>query len=82
MWKRGRILQLCCAIKRLYVHESKFDEVVDKLVSKAKEHKVGSGLDDGVTHGPINNKMQFDRVSELLDDAIKGGAKGTQQSNV
>jgi acyl-CoA reductase-like NAD-dependent aldehyde dehydrogenase len=58
------------------VHESKFDDVVAKLAAKAKEQKVGSGLDSGVTHGPINNKMQYDRVAELLDDAIANGAKG------
>jgi acyl-CoA reductase-like NAD-dependent aldehyde dehydrogenase len=37
--------------------------------------KVGDGMQEGVQLGPINNKPQFERVSELVDDARKQGAK-------
>jgi len=67
--------QVCTAIKRLYVHEKVYEPIVAKLVERAKKTKVGSGLDDGTELGPINNKMQLERVMGLVDDARKNGGK-------
>lgn len=47
-----------------------------RLAELAQKAKVGDGLEEGVEFGPINNKMQYDRVRELLSDAIAHGAKG------
>ena len=66
--------QVCSAIKRVYVPERLHDEIAEALAAKAKEVKVGEGTTDGVQLGPINNKPQYDRVSELVADAIAGGA--------
>jgi acyl-CoA reductase-like NAD-dependent aldehyde dehydrogenase len=66
--------QVCSAVKRVYVPERLYDDVVDALAEKARSVKVGEGSTEGVQLGPINNKPQFDRVSELVADAIKGGA--------
>lgn len=71
----GNSGQICIAIKRCYVHESKFDAVVDELTQLANGAKVGDGFKEGVEYGPINNKMQFDRVNGLVEDAKKSGAK-------
>lgn len=51
-----------------------------RLAELAQKAKVGNGLDEGVEFGPINNKMQYDRVKELLSDAIANGAKGVSCS--
>eukprot|EP00467_Chlorarachnion_reptans_P002244 CAMPEP_0114517228 /NCGR_PEP_ID=MMETSP0109-20121206/17775_1 /TAXON_ID=29199 /ORGANISM="Chlorarachnion reptans, Strain CCCM449" /LENGTH=547 /DNA_ID=CAMNT_0001697721 /DNA_START=30 /DNA_END=1673 /DNA_ORIENTATION=+ len=67
--------QVCTAIKRLYVHEKVFDPLIEALVTHAKNARVGDGLTKGVTHGPLNNKMQYDIVTTLLDDAKDQGAK-------
>ncbi|HVA43146.1 MAG TPA: aldehyde dehydrogenase family protein [Acidimicrobiales bacterium] len=67
--------QVCSAVKRVYVPESIYDDVVEALADKARSVKVGEGSTEGVQLGPINNKPQFDRVSELVADAIKGGAR-------
>lgn len=67
--------QVCVAIKRLFVHEDQYDEMVSELASEARKAKVGNGLQKGVEYGPINNKMQLDRVDGLVKDAIKDGAK-------
>jgi acyl-CoA reductase-like NAD-dependent aldehyde dehydrogenase len=66
--------QVCSAIKRVYVPERLYDGVVEALAEKARSVKVGEGSIEGVQLGPINNQPQFDRVSELVADAIKGGA--------
>ncbi|HVX19568.1 MAG TPA: aldehyde dehydrogenase family protein [Acidimicrobiales bacterium] len=65
--------QVCSAIKRVYVPEALYDDVVDALAEKARSVKVGKGTEEGVQLGPINNKPQFDRVSELVDDALSSG---------
>eukprot|EP00932_Pfiesteria_piscicida_P007640 SRR837773.17803.p1 GENE.SRR837773.17803~~SRR837773.17803.p1 ORF type:complete len:319 (-),score=137.15 SRR837773.17803:81-965(-) len=70
----GNTGQICIAVKRCYVHESKFDEVVKHLTAMAQKAKVGDGFEEGVEYGPINNKMQFERVKELVEDAKKAGA--------
>jgi len=66
--------QICSAIKRVYVPESIFDEVVEVLVEKARTIRVGEGTEPGVELGPINNLPQFERVKELVSDAISTGA--------
>ncbi len=67
--------QVCSAIKRLYVPEPMYDDVVDALAALATTVRVGNGLDDGVQLGPLNNRAQLDRVSELVDDAVNTGAR-------
>ena len=67
--------QICSAIKRVYVPEKLYGSVVEELAAIAKTVKVGNGLEAGVQLGPLNNKMQFDRVTELVDDARKHGAR-------
>jgi acyl-CoA reductase-like NAD-dependent aldehyde dehydrogenase len=67
--------QICSAIKRVYVPEALYDEVVESLATQARAKKVGDGMAPDTELGPINNRPQFDRVSELVADAIKGGAR-------
>ncbi|HKC51923.1 MAG TPA: aldehyde dehydrogenase family protein [Myxococcota bacterium] len=67
--------QICSAIKRVYVPENLYGEVVRELGEIAKTVKVGNGLDAGTQLGPVNNKMQFERVKELVEDARKSGAR-------
>lgn len=69
--------QICSAIKRVYTHESQYKAVVDKLTEIASSVRVGDGLHEGTQIGPLNNKPQFERVSELVEDAKKQGAKVT-----
>ena len=66
--------QVCSAIKRVYVPESLHDEIVDGLADRARSVKVAPGTEPDAQLGPINNRPQFDRVSELVQDAISGGA--------
>lgn len=65
--------QTCAAMKRLYVHESVYDEVCSALVDYAKAIPVGPGSDEASVLGPINNRMQFDKVQRLVDAAKQKG---------
>ena len=67
--------QTCAALKRLYVPDEIYDEVCDALVDYAQEVTVGHGLDENSVLGPIQNKMQYDKVVELVEDAKRNGAR-------
>ena len=67
--------QVCSAVKRVYVHESKYDALLSELAQRARAVKMGSGLEAGTELGPINNKPQFERVCGLVADALKSGAR-------
>lgn len=61
--------QTCAALKRLYVHEDVYEEVCAALVDFARNIPVGNGMDEGSILGPIQNRMQFEKVSGLVEDA-------------
>jgi len=65
--------QVCVAIKRAYVHETVYDEFLEEITRLAQDAVVDEGTRQGVTIGPVQNKMQFDKVSALLADARARG---------
>jgi len=65
--------QACIAIKRLYVHDSIYDAMCRELSRLADAAVVGSGLEPGVEFGPLQNRMQFERVSALVAEAKERG---------
>lgn len=67
--------QVCIAIKRLYVHENIYQPLVQELARIAQSVKVGNGMDPETQLGPVNNKNQFLRVIELVEDARQSGGK-------
>jgi succinate-semialdehyde dehydrogenase/glutarate-semialdehyde dehydrogenase len=67
--------EACTAANRFYVHEKVHDEFAKKLTAKMGGLKMGNGLDEGVNLGPLVNKDGRDKVIELVDDAVKKGAK-------
>ncbi|MEI9930308.1 MAG: aldehyde dehydrogenase family protein [Rhizomicrobium sp.] len=65
--------QVCGAIKRLYVHESIYDRMCDELAALATAAVVGDGLEQGTQLGPLQNKMQFEKVKALIESARADG---------
>jgi len=63
--------QVCVAIKRIYVHQSRYDELVEKLSGSFDAMVVGNGLNPETTMGPLNNKTQFDFVAGLVERCRK-----------
>lgn len=66
--------QVCIAMKRLYVHESIYDEMCEELARLAENAIIGDGLEQGTQLGPLQNKMQFEKVKELIEDARRTGS--------
>ncbi|MGW9157691.1 aldehyde dehydrogenase family protein [Microbacterium sp. NPDC055665] len=67
--------QTCAALKRLYVHDSVYDEVVDALADVARQTPMGNGLDEQNVLGPLQNRAQFEIVRDLVDDAARVGGR-------
>ncbi|MCB2013394.1 MAG: aldehyde dehydrogenase family protein [Sphingobium sp.] len=67
--------QFCVAAKRLYIHEDIYDELAAALVEYAKTVKVGDGSQQGTDLGPIQNRMQFEKLKNLLADAKADGQR-------
>jgi acyl-CoA reductase-like NAD-dependent aldehyde dehydrogenase len=65
--------QVCLAIKRLYVHESQYDEMVGELTKLANEAIVDDGMKQGTQLGPIQNKQQFDKVLGYIEAGRRDG---------
>jgi aldehyde dehydrogenase (NAD+) len=67
--------QICIAAKRVYIHEDIYDELSQAIADYAAQVKVGDGSEQGTGVGPIQNKKQYERVLELIEDAKDKGYK-------
>ena len=65
------------AIKRLYVHRSRYDEVVEGS-ARLGEPGARPGLDPSTTMGPLHTARQRDFVAELVAEARGGGRRGAR----
>ncbi|AKO99937.1 NAD-dependent aldehyde dehydrogenase (plasmid) [Marinovum algicola DG 898] len=67
--------QICMALKRMYVHESRYDEVVDGFTAACERAVVGDGLLPETTMGPVNNGRQLKVVTDMIAEARASGAE-------
>jgi len=69
----GNSGQWCIATKRLYVHRSLHARFVEAFVNYASKQVVGDGMLPGSDLGPIQNRMQYDKLRSLFDDVREKG---------
>ena len=67
--------QCCCGIERIYVHESLFDQFVEKAVAWVNAQKLGNPLDPETTMGPMANVRFAKEVRAQIEEALADGAK-------
>jgi succinate-semialdehyde dehydrogenase/glutarate-semialdehyde dehydrogenase len=73
--------EACTAANRFYVHEKIHDVFVQKFAAKMQALKVGNGLEEGVSVGPLVNADTRDKVAALVEDALNKGAKAVIGGN-
>ncbi|MBM2323204.1 MULTISPECIES: aldehyde dehydrogenase family protein [Marivita] len=71
----GNSGQWCIAIKRLYVHDSIYDQFLKDFVAYASDKVVGDGMDPNTDLGPIQNKMQYGKLLDMFADVKANGCK-------
>ena len=67
--------QTCVCSNRLYVQSGVYDEFAEKLSGAVEKMRIGSGLDEGVTQGPLIDMNAVKKVEEHIDDAVSKGAR-------
>lgn len=67
--------QTCVCANRFYVHADIYEAFTEKLVAAVKQLKVGNGIDEGVTIGPLIAPAAVEKVETLMADAVDRGAK-------
>ena len=67
--------QVCSAGSRILVHEKIYDEVVERLVVRAKSIRVGDPRDAATSMGPVVSAGQMSRVLDYIDIGRKEGAQ-------
>jgi succinate-semialdehyde dehydrogenase/glutarate-semialdehyde dehydrogenase len=67
--------QTCVCANRFLVQDGVYDAFAEKFRARAAGLKVGNGLDDGVTQGPLINAKAVEKVERLLAGSVRDGAK-------
>jgi succinate-semialdehyde dehydrogenase/glutarate-semialdehyde dehydrogenase len=67
--------QTCVCANRFLVQDGVYDEFAEKLSIAVGEMKVGDGMDEGVTQGPLINEEAVQKVEEHISDAVSKGAR-------
>ncbi|CAK2697944.1 NAD-dependent succinate-semialdehyde dehydrogenase [Vibrio crassostreae] len=67
--------QTCVCANRFYVHSKVYDEFVAKFDQAVQQLKIGNGLDEGVTIGPVVSRNAKNNIQALIDRAIEQGAE-------
>ena len=67
--------QSCCAIERIYAHESVYDKFVDGFANAARQYVLGNPMDNETTIGPMVNASAAAFVRMQIQDALAQGAK-------
>jgi len=77
--------QVCVSPTRFLVHENVMDQFIDRFQTAAAALKVGDGLEDGVTMGPLAHARRLTAMEEMVGDAREKGAEirlgGARQGN-
>jgi succinate-semialdehyde dehydrogenase/glutarate-semialdehyde dehydrogenase len=66
--------QTCICANRIMVQDTIYDEFVEELKKVVGTYKIGDGMDESVTHGPLISRKALEDIKELVDDAIDNGA--------
>lgn len=61
--------------RRIYVHNSVYDEFASRLAEKVEAFKVGNGFESGTTHGPLIHSKAVEKTHKHVEDAKAKGAK-------
>ncbi|KAF8806223.1 succinic semialdehyde dehydrogenase [Phlegmacium glaucopus] len=67
--------QTCVCANRIYVHSSIYAEFACRLAEKVAKFKVGNGLEEGTTHGPLIHSRAVEKVTRHVEDAVSKGAQ-------
>ncbi|MFD2215731.1 aldehyde dehydrogenase family protein [Metabacillus endolithicus] len=78
--------QVCISLQRVYIHESLYEQFVEKMVAATKQLKIGDPLDPNTDVSALISPSDVDRALAWIEEAKQGGAKivtgGDAEGNV
>jgi acyl-CoA reductase-like NAD-dependent aldehyde dehydrogenase len=74
--------QSCCAVERIYVHESVYDNFVDEYVNETKKLILGDPTNKQTTIGPVISIASAERIRQQVSSAVQMGAKALITANL
>lgn len=78
----GTAGQRCTTLRRLFVHDSVYDQLVPRLRKAYESVSVGNPLDGGALVGPLVDKPAYDRMQQVLGEASQHGGTVTGGTRV
>jgi succinate-semialdehyde dehydrogenase/glutarate-semialdehyde dehydrogenase len=66
--------QTCICANRIMVQDTIYDDFIEELKKVVGTYKIGDGMDETVTHGPLISRKALEDIKDLVDDAIGHGA--------
>lgn len=72
--KFGNAGQVCVTPDRIFVHENIYDSFVEGFIKRTQAIKLGDGLDNETTMGPLINEKRLTEIDSIVRDAISNGA--------
>ncbi len=67
--------QSCCAVERVYVHESLYTQFIEQAETIIRSYKLGNPLDDSTMMGPLASQNGLKELENQINDAVNKGAK-------
>ncbi|KAH9895819.1 NAD-aldehyde dehydrogenase [Cubamyces lactineus] len=67
--------QSCCAVERIYVHESIYDDFVSRFVDLTKKYRLGDPTEPETNLGPVVSVASAERIRKQVAAAVQAGAK-------
>lgn len=67
--------QVCVAAKRIYVHDAIYDRFAAAMADLARAHRPANGEEPGTSLGPVQNRLQYQRVRELIEESRSANLK-------
>lgn len=73
--KYGNCGQICVAPNRFMIHENVYEEFLEKFITKAKQVKVGFGIEEKPDMGPLVTRTDRERIIKMVQDDVSKGAE-------
>ena len=67
--------QSCCAVERIYVHSTVYDQFIEEFATVAKGYKLGDARDKETNLGPVVSLASAERIRKQVKEAIDAGAR-------
>lgn len=75
--------QMCTSTNRIFVHEEIAETFINQLTTKVQQLRLGDGIDEETTVGPVIDRNAVEKIQAHIDDAIEKGAEAlTGRMNV